>query len=114
MNVLGTALGGLNGSAKIGELVGKDIGNGTIEVTSNQIYGKNLQRVGRGKDQINHFLQNMGPETKIVKSDISTSVDTRGAWDNVMKSNPGAVTKQVFKDGQVQYTVDMSKFARNR
>jgi hypothetical protein len=109
-----TTLGGLNGSAKIGELVGKDIGNGTIEVTSNQIYGKNLQGVGRGTDQINHFLQNMGPETKIVKSDISTSVGARGAWDNVMKSNPGAVTKQVFKDGQVQYTVDMSKFARNR
>ena len=109
-----TTLGGLNGSAKIGELVGKDIGNGTIEVTSNQIYGKNLQGVGRGTDQINHFLQNMGPETKIVKSDISTSDGARGAWDNVMKSNPGAVTKQVFKDGQVQYTVDMSKFARNR
>jgi hypothetical protein len=96
--------------AKIGELVAKDIAPGTIEVTSNQVYGKDLQGAGRGVDQVQHLLDNVDEDTHTVKSDISTTKEARGAWDKVMNANPDAVTKKVYKDGQTQYTVDMDKY----
>ena len=107
-------IGGKNGGQVIGELAAKDIGNNTIEVTSNQIYDKNLRGAGRGSDQILHLLNNAGPSTRFVKSDISTTKDAQGAWSVVMKKYPEAVSKEVYKDGQVQFTVDMSKFPRGR
>ena len=107
-------IGGKNGGQVIGELAAKDIGNNTIEVTSNQIYDKDLRGAGRGSDQLQHMLNNVGPSTRFVKSDISTTNDARGAWGVLMEEYPKAVSKEVYKDGQVQFTVDMSKFPRGR
>ena len=95
---------------KIGETVAKDIGNGTVEVVSNQIYDKNLRGEGRGTEQMKHLLRNVGDETKTVKSDISTSDPARGSWDKLEKQFPEAVHKTEYKDGQTQYTVDMKKY----
>jgi hypothetical protein len=99
---------------KIGELVAKDIAPGTVEVTSNQVYGKELQGTGRGVDQVQHLLDNVDEGTHTVNSDISTTPQARGAWDKVMNANPDAVTKKVYKDGQTQYTVDMDKYRESR
>ena len=95
---------------KIGETVAKDIGNGTVEVVSNQIYDKNLRGEGRGTEQMKHLLRNVGDETKTVKSDISTSDPARKSWDKLEKQFPEAVHKTEYKDGQTQYTVDMKKY----
>ena len=91
-------------------MVAKDIGKGTAELLSNQIYDKDLRGAGRGQDQIKHFLENVGDDTKTVKSDISTSKDARRAWDALQKTAPEAISKKEFKDGQTQYTVDMEKW----
>jgi Protein of unknown function (DUF3293) len=95
---------------KIGELVAKDNAPGTVEVMSNQIYDKSLRGKGRGQDQITHLLDKVGDDIHTVKSDISTSTDARNAWDKLVKQDPEAVTKKTFKDGQVQYSVDMAKW----
>lgn len=95
---------------KIGELVAKDNAPGTVEVMSNQIYDKSLRGKGRGQDQITHLLDKIGDDIHTVKSDISTSTDARNAWDKLVKQDPEAVTKKTFKDGQVQYSVDMAKW----
>ena len=95
---------------KIGELLAKDIAPNTVEVVSNQVYDKDLRGKGRGVDQIQHLLEKVGDDIKSVKSDISTSKDARAAWDKLEKFAPEAVTKETFKDGQVQYSVDMDKW----
>ena len=95
---------------KVGELVAKDNAPGTVEVTSNQIHDKGQQGQGRGSKQITHLLDNVKDETHTVKSDISTTDQARGAWEKIMKSDPEAVTKKVYADGQTQYTVDMAKW----
>jgi hypothetical protein len=95
---------------KIGELLAKDSAPNTVEVVSNQVYDKDLRGKGRGVDQIQHLLEKVGDDIKSVKSDISTSKDARAAWDKLEKFAPEAVTKETFKDGQVQYSVDMEKW----
>lgn len=95
---------------KIGELVAKDNAPNEVEVMSNQIYDKTLQGKGRGADQIKHLLYKLPDTTNVAKSDISTTEAARGAWDKVQQHAPEAVTKTTYKDGQVQYTVDMDKW----
>ena len=95
---------------KIGDLVAQDTAPKEVTVRSNQIYDKNLRGQGRGVDQLDHLLSSVSHDTEVVKSDISTSEDARGAWEKLVKENPDAVTKQVYKGGQTQYSVDMNKW----
>ena len=95
---------------KVGDLVAQDTAPKEVTVRSNQIYDKNLRGQGRGVDQLDHLLSSVSHDTEVVKSDISTSDDARGAWEKLVKENPDAVTKQVYKDGQTQYSVDMNKW----
>jgi hypothetical protein len=98
------------GGNKLGELAAQDTKPGEITVRSNQIYDESLRSKGRGSDQLNHLLGNVSDDTHTVKSDISTTDAARGAWEKLAKDEPDAVTKKVYPDGQVQYSVDMDKY----
>jgi hypothetical protein len=95
---------------KIGELAAQDTAPKQVTVRSNQIYDPKLQGAGRGSEQLSHLLSSVPEDTEKVKSDISTTVAARGAWEKLLKQSPEAVTKKVYKGGQVQYTVDMDKW----
>jgi hypothetical protein len=95
---------------RIGTLVAHDTRPGEVTISTNQIDDPANRGQGRGGDQIKHLLDSVSPETKILKSDISTTEDARGAWEKLSASYPDAVSKKVYKDGQTQYSVDMEKY----
>jgi hypothetical protein len=97
---------------KIGEVSAQDTAKGEVTVRSDQVYNKSLRGSGRGYDQMKHLLDSVNENTYIVRSDISNTAPEQGVWVKLEKDYPEAVTKKTFKDGQVQYTVDMDKYRK--
>jgi hypothetical protein len=95
---------------KIGEVSAQDTADGEVTVRSDQVYDKNLRGAGRGYDQMKHLLDSVSEDTHTVRSDISNSNAEKGVWSKLAADYPEAITKKDFKDGQVQYTVDMDKY----
>ena len=95
---------------KVGEVSAQDTADGEVTVRSDQVYDKNLRGSGRGYDQMKHLLDSVDENTHTVRSDISNSNAEKGVWSKLAADYPEAISKKTFKDGQVQYSVDMDKY----
>lgn len=101
---------------KIGEVSAQDTAAGEVTVRSDQVYDQSLRGSGRGYDQMKHLLDRVSENKDVhtIHSDISNSTPERGVWEKLMKDYPDAITKEEFKDGQTQYTVDTEAYAKSQ
>jgi hypothetical protein len=93
---------------KIGELTAQDTGNvknGEVTVRSNQVYNKADRGKGLGQSHILKLIDNVGPEVKTIKSDISTTVDAQRAWKSLEQKYPDAITSKTVGKGESAKTV---------